>query len=282
MQSQLQSLTTDLTNGSIVYAMIYRIAKNVLRSGYLYDVNLEVTADGRNSKSSMLLRVDMSPRHGNFEVEPKDGTAFNTTFRFRSYGWIASSSKKPLLYRFGYKIGPKTRLLSAWQSTNILGETLLPEGDLQNRYKLTVFVEVMDAYGLAVEKEARVTANAQESGNFEGLIKYYQKCVNEKDYASMSVAINGIINTDLSDEIKRSHVETYLNVIENADATIDLTAIFVYTISDMVNVRTENASLLSEQSKGDIARICAKLSNEFKLSVRYLKTSPVSCNNLNS
>ena len=260
--------------------MIYRIAKSILRSGYLYDVNLEVTADSRNSKSSLLLRVQMPPRYGHLEVEPKDGIAFNTTFRFRSFGWIGSSSRKPLLYRFGYKIGPRTRLLSGWQSANVLGETLLPKGDLQNGYKLNTFVEVMDTYGLIVEKEATIVVNAYESRNFEGLMKYYQKCLNEKDYASMSIAIDGIINTDLSDEIKRSHVETYLNAIENADVTIGLTTIFANTLSDMVTLWNKNASLLSEQSQGNIARISAKLSNELKLSATNPKISQVSSSSL--
>ena len=279
LESQIRNLTTDQTSGSIPYISMYRIPRDTLKSGYRYQVDLQVTAEGRNIKHSKSLTITVPPRFAHLVSEPTHGIAFNTTFRLRSYGWIAHNNRKPLLYRFGYKAGSQIRLLSGWQSTNVLGATLLPSGDPQNGNKLTIFAEVRDNYGLIVKKEATAIVIAQESNNYESLFKYYQERVIEKDHASMSTAIIGIVNSGLSNEAKSPYVETYLNAIESATYTSDLISLFIDTMDGLVTLNN-SGDLLSQQSKEIISRMVVKFSKELETSATYPKKTQVSCNTL--
>ena len=276
-ESQSKNLTTDLRNGSIPYIVMYRIPANTLINGYAYDVKLEVSGEGRRTTTSKSLIIDFTPRFGYLTIEPKQGTAFNTTFRLRSYGWIAHRNRKPLLYRFGYNDGSKIRSVSGWQSSNVLGGTVFPQGDPQDGNKLNVFVEIKDTYGLIVKNEVSLMVSAQNSNDHDQILAYYQNHVNMKDKISMSTVITGIMKSEMADETKRSYVETYLKTIEITSNISHLTSMFVDTIEDLVTMMNKSGNVLSQQSKERIARMAAKFSQEYETLVTYPKKTQVSC-----
>ena len=275
MQSPTGTLNTNLANISIPYITTLKVPNNTLNSGHMYRISLKVTFDGKDSSSSKLIGMEIPPRFGHIETEPNQGAAYNTTFRIRSYGWIAKSDTKPLLYRFGYKKGSKVRFLTGWQNFNVLGEVLLPNGDPNNGNKLDLFAEVKDANGLIAERQVTVEVSAQERNNYEHLVRHYKDSLAKKDHAAMSNAIVGIISSSLGDDSKRLHVESYFDSIESAPYYSRLASLFIDTLNDLVMLTNKNGTVFTRLSKERIARMSAKCAEAFEKSMLHTKTSQV-------
>ena len=275
LQSSNGTLRTDVTHGNVTYVTTLKVPKNKLRNGYTYNVKLNATVSGGSSVSSEILQLHLPPRFGKFDVHPTQGIAFNTTFRVRTFGWIARDLVKPLVFRFGYMLGSKKRLLTGWQSSNILHETLFPEGDTQDGNKLTVFVEIKDKNGLRSESHVAVRVNRPQVDQKEHLVQYYATRLIEKNYAAISVAILGIAKGGLTNEAKVKHVDAYLGAIEKVISSPSLTFLLSETLYGLAAPSNVSGVVLSHHLKETIARLSVQLAKTFDEEKKIIRASQV-------
>lgn len=251
-------------NGSIPFIVFFEIPKNTLENGKFYKVALNATIMYRSSESTWVLKTPIFPRYGKLVVEPRSGTSFNTTFRLRTYGWVEQSNGKPLHFRFGYKVASKVRLLTEWQSSNVLQETLLPHGEPDNGNKISVFVEIKDSKGIVNMKEVEHKCDLQEINDYQHLVRYFEQRLAAKDFGAVSIGILGILSSNLSTEMKRERFEVYLGAIENIQHLQSLNAILIDSIDDLVTLLKRNRVMLTHELKERIAKVTIKLAKSLE------------------
>ncbi|XP_065064866.1 uncharacterized protein LOC135691053 [Rhopilema esculentum] len=252
LSSSSGSLSNDHVNGSLPYNTIFKVPKNTLKVGYAYEVKLSANSQ---SHASMVFELRLPSRHGHFQVEPKSGLAFNTTFRLRTYAWIDQKAHKPFHYRFGYMKGAESRYLTVWQSSNVLTRTFLPPGHQEDGNKLTLFVQVRNAIGLIFARQHVVTVENQQAANDGDLYTSYLRMVSEKDVNSMALTLQGLFKTGLTDEVKRTGFESYLNAIKTVPLMPNFSPIVLDTIKVLLNMVNRSESIITMDIKETIASL---------------------------
>jgi len=115
-----------------------------------------------SSTFSFDVQINFPPSSGAFAVTPNVGTAFNTTFRYFTSGWIDDISDLPLTYSMYYytiSANQMTTVKSLDQRSYATG--LLGQGISSNNYQCTVGVNAVDIYSgtATLIKSVTVSAN---------------------------------------------------------------------------------------------------------------------------
>lgn len=133
VRTPLSVSTAILGNASRTHYLV--IQPYSLVPGGVYSFQLEATASGASSTTSLEVTVYAPPTAGSLHVTPTAGMAFYTLFQLRAPGWVSSSL--PLQYSFHTDSGT---ILHTSSPNTVLEGARLPPGVNPPNLKVTVVV----------------------------------------------------------------------------------------------------------------------------------------------
>eukprot|EP00794_Sanderia_malayensis_P019031 gene19031-20944_t len=270
--SSTGSVSSDITTGVITRNIFFTIPRSTLSKEQIYKFTLTVQSGNVTGQCSLFQRITMPPKYGSLSVMPVHGSAYNTTFRFRSHSWLDRASRLPMQYRFGYvdAVSNEKRYLATWNNHNIMPGALLPNGNSIGR--LTLFAEIRNALGLVSRRDLGIEVANMQNDNQDGLMRKFQEILGIGNHDAMSTALLGIFNSTLSKDQKSIALNGYLDAVDKASLSSDLALMFIDGISDMVRLDVDLAknsaseAVLTADMKKRLVAILAKLFKSIRVS----------------